>query len=75
MVAMGADRLTSPSDSVLRLMRIAHARFLSDTTQCPMVTSKSVCRTTVSDRGSGPPGFHWDSLNVANNKTAAICMF
>ena len=29
-------------------MRKAHARFLSDTTHCPMVTSKSVCRTTVS---------------------------
>ena len=34
------------------LKRIAHARFLSDTTRCPMVTSKSVCPTTVSDGGS-----------------------
>ena len=47
------SRLTSTSDSVLCLMRIAHARFLSDTTHCPIVTSKSVCRTTVSDGGSG----------------------
>ena len=30
---------TPPSDSVLCLMRIAHARFLSDTTHCPMMTS------------------------------------
>ena len=36
--------LTSPSDSVWCLMRIALARFLSDTTHCPMVTSKSVGR-------------------------------
>ena len=43
---------TSPSDSVLRLTRIAPARVLSDTTHCPMMTSKSVCPSTV--RGSGP---------------------
>ena len=35
-------------------MRIARARFLTDTTHCPIVTTKSVCPTTVSDRGSGP---------------------
>ena len=42
--------LTSLSDGVLCLMRIAHvARFLSDTTHRPMMTLKSVCRTTVPD--------------------------
>ena len=40
---------TSPSDSALRRMRIVPARFLSDTTHCLMVTSKSVGRTTASD--------------------------
>ena len=35
-------------------MRIVRARFPSDTTHCPMVTSKSVCPTTVPDSGSGP---------------------
>ena len=35
------ETLTSPSDSVLCLMRIAHARFLSDTTRCPRVTLES----------------------------------
>ena len=35
-------------------MRIAHARFPSDTPHCPMVTSKSVCRMAVHDSGSGP---------------------
>ena len=39
-------------DSVLRLMRVERARFLSDTTHCPMVTSESVCRTSGS--GSTP---------------------
>ena len=34
--------LTSPWNSVLCLMRTVHARFLSDTTHCLMVTSKSV---------------------------------
>ena len=46
--------LTSPSDSVSCLMRTAHARFLSDTTHCLIVTSRSVCRETVPDIGSGP---------------------
>ena len=41
--------LTSPSDSVSCLMRTAHARFLSDMTHCPTVTSKPVCRTTMPD--------------------------
>ena len=36
------------------LMRIAHAGFLSDTTHCPMVTSKSVGRMTVPESESGP---------------------
>ena len=45
------SRVTSPTDSVLSLTRTAHARFLSDTTHCPMVTSKPVCRTTVPDNG------------------------
>ena len=41
--------LTSPWDSVLIfcLMKIARARFLSDTTHFPMLTSEPVCRTTV----------------------------
>ena len=52
-VAGGADRL-SPSESVLCLMRIVHARFQSDTTShCPVMTSRSVCHTTVFDSGSG----------------------
>ena len=45
--------LTSSSDSVLCLMRMPDAGLLSDTSHCPMVTSESVCRTTVSDSGSG----------------------
>ena len=36
--------LTSPLDRVLCLMRIAHASLLSDTTNCPTVTSKPVIR-------------------------------
>ena len=36
--------LTSPSVSVLRLTRTAHARFLSDTAHCPIVTANSVVR-------------------------------
>ena len=44
-VAMGADRLC--------LMRTAHATFPSDTTHCPLVTSKSVCPTTLPDCGFG----------------------
>ena len=39
--------------SVLCLMRAVHARFLSDTTHCSMVTSNSVCRTTVPESGWG----------------------
>ena len=35
--------MTSPSDSIFCLMRIAHARFLSDTIHCPIETSKFVC--------------------------------
>ena len=31
--------MTSPLDSALRLMKMKHARLLSDTTHCPMVTS------------------------------------
>ena len=41
------------SDKILCLLTIARARFLSDTTDCPMVTSKSVCRMTVPNSGSG----------------------
>ena len=41
------------SDSGLCLVRTEHARFLSDTTHCPIMTSKSVCRTAVPDSGSG----------------------
>ena len=36
--------MTAPSDSVLHPRRIAHARYLSDTTYSPIVTSKSVVR-------------------------------
>ena len=39
--------LTSLSDSVVCLIRIAYSRVLSDITYCPIPTSKSVCRTTV----------------------------
>ena len=46
--------LTSSSDSVLCLMRIARARFLSNTRHCPMVTSKFVCPTTMPGWRSGP---------------------
>ena len=35
--------LILPSNSVLHLIRTAHARFLSDTKRCPMFLSKSVC--------------------------------
>ena len=44
--------LTSTSDSVLRQMRTARARFLSDKTHCPMVTSKSVVRQCLIVDGS-----------------------
>ena len=55
--------LTLLSDNVLCLMSTVHARFLSDATHCPTVTSESVCRTTVSDHGSG-----LKTLNgIANN--------
>ena len=45
--------LTSPLESIFCLMRIVRARFLSDRAHCPMVTSKSVCRMTVPNSGSG----------------------
>ena len=51
---MSRQTLTSLLDSVLCLMRAAHARFLSDTARCRMVTSKSVCCVTVPDAGQGP---------------------
>ena len=39
----------------LKKSKITRARFLSDTAHCPIVMSKSVCRTTVSETsGSGP---------------------
>ena len=41
--------LHSLAVTALCQIRIAHARVLSDTTHCPMVTSKYVCRRTVSD--------------------------
>ena len=44
--------MTLLSDNASCLKRIAHARFLSDTRHCPMVTS--VCRRTVPDSGLGP---------------------
>ena len=43
-----------PQTSVLCLMRTVHAKFLSDTTRCLVVTSKFVCRTTAPKIGSGP---------------------
>ena len=55
-----ADRqtLTSPSDCVLCLMTITHARFLSDATHRPMMVlfkKKKFCRTIVlGDDGSRP---------------------
>ena len=49
-VAMGTETLLSPTlDSVLCLRRIAHSRFLADTTYCPVRTSKSVCPGTAPD--------------------------
>ena len=61
-VAMGAYRLWLRRRTVpLRLMRRAHATFLSDAPHCPMMMSKSVCRTTMSYSGSRaqllPDGF------------------
>ena len=55
-VAMGEVILWPhvPSDRVSCLIRIACARHLSHTTQCPMLTSKPVCRATVPDGRSGP---------------------
>ena len=44
--------MTSLADTVLRLMRKAPARFLSDTTHCPMAWSESVVRQClIQDRG------------------------
>ena len=66
--------LTSLSDSIFCLMRIARARFLSDTEHGPMVTSESVvrqclndltCRTTVPER----PYTHGDVKVVCNALT------
>ena len=45
--------LASLSDSVLCLMKITHARLLSDTSHCPTATSQSVCRRTELDGGLG----------------------
>ena len=45
---------TSPPYSFKCLMRTSPARFLSDTTRCPMVTLRSVCHKTVPYSGSGP---------------------
>ena len=39
--------MTSPLNGVLCLMGVALTRLLSDTTHCPTVTSKTVCRMTV----------------------------
>ena len=54
-VALGVDTLCLHRRTVLFCfwMRIARARFLSDATPCPMVTSKPVSRRTVPDIGSG----------------------
>ena len=43
--------LISPADYVLRLMRITYTGFLSGTRHSPMVTSESVCPTTVPGGG------------------------
>ena len=45
---------------VMSQMRRVHAGFLSDTRRCPMVTSDSVCRTTMPDSGWRP--FTWYRL-------------
>ena len=58
LLTMRADRQTSPSDFVSCLMRVLRVGFLLDTTCCPMVTSKSVCPTTVPDGRSGPQHCH-----------------
>ena len=50
--------MTSLSDGVSCLMRIAHIRVLLDTAHCPMVTSKYIGRTTVSDSQSEPLDHH-----------------
>ena len=47
------SRQTLTSLSTVCLMRRAHARMLSNTAHCPVVTSKPVCCMTVPDSGSG----------------------
>ena len=48
-VTMGTDRLWLHRQTLsLCLIRTAHAEFLSEITDCPTETSKSVCPTTVS---------------------------
>ena len=47
----------------LCLVSIAPARFLRDTTHCPVVASKSVCPTTEPNSGSGPLKC-WDQSRV-----------
>ena len=51
-VTTEADRLwlyCQAGSCLMSVMRIAHARFLSDTPNCLMVMSKSFCRMTVPD--------------------------
>ena len=51
---MGADRLWFHRRRLSCVRRVAHSRFLPDTTLRPMVTLKSVCCTSVSVTGWGP---------------------
>ena len=51
------------------LTRIAHAKFLSDKTHCPMVMSKPVGRTTVSDSEPGPQP---DELQAATSDSTCL---
>ena len=57
-----SQTLLSPSDSILCMMRMAHAAFLSDTTHCPMVTSRSICRTTMPDNDTG--SYPWSAITM-----------
>ena len=44
------------------MMSILHPRFLSDTTNCPMMTSKSVCRTAVPKSKEAQTAVVWSCL-------------
>ena len=52
-VAMGTDFDFTVGQCLVSNENGACCRSLSDTRHCPMVTSKSICRTTEPDNGSG----------------------